>query len=1684
MADNPIDTRIQKQKMMAAQSHMLEPGLAQQLKAGEGDKKAPGRFSRIKESKVGQAVGRFGKGVWARTPGTDAKAKRLSKIQADSTAKAVETVLEDQRKKGGTQQPAEAEAEQEGQAPVSVVRGKQAIAASDMMTKFDHAFKEALRRGQKKSKAKKKEEDITSDMAIRIAVCRKEFREAVLAGTAATPMEDISDAYEENMWPVRVRLAAKLKSGRIDDLSKQELDIIYSTMLGMKYEETRVERNARRGTGAPTPQKLFWNDESWPESNGPTPPQAFFMFLETVAKRTHAGNEAVFISQVILGLKHYGRDDETPFTTEQKNVLTGDPIADPELMSDYILEKTAEPFEGTAREFKKLVYGVLTTPATELHPELETPGFGYAKLVVTPLVKNLAVAVQAEQKALRAHSRAEKALEQARSDQDGSEEKKAELTELETRAKEIAEEVPKIVTAREETEAALAGEVPEYQSVIREESVRKEHEAAKAILGQAQQELEAAEEAGTAAQQAYEDAKALTARKQAEFGQAHSQAQTAARDAKQAKALLEQATAEVASKTATQDGSEAKATELAEAKQLEAQLKPNYDNAVLTLKELVGVRAQKESELRDAGSNEQGALQAHQAAQAAAADKKTALTAAEGVEKTAREELTITKKAADEAKAKVREFIVEEAKAVNLAKEQEDAFKTALAIHGDTAVGLDTALQKYDSNVTNFKLKALLERVDLLLAERAPLDVFATPFGSAVQMADPTAGLAPEIANAARIMAAVDALKAQQAGRAAVAPPAAAQQIPPQLAKERQALQHKKDIFERKVAKFEQDIEAAQLPEQTKTPLREIAKVLKDHDMAAVPIVAKLTDRQGESKIPGYSPLDYQPIRKAASLAMKKREEEELRQMDEKHSHDEITHKQWVLVSTMVEAAEQMEGERFPTIKPMGRFKRWFMRNFASPGDGLVNLFKWLYKWTGLRGVFGDNWMAGPRMSSFFGVREGTSGLLSKDKRGIWRHKVDEHGVKMPLLNYRVGFWGALKLAGIVFSAFLAFVPVLRAYWLRAPWEMFCVAYSSPEKPWYEKFEPWRWRLNPPASDRTLHNAPTIEFMVRTVNPFDKDFWVGGNRKQVLGDAFPWNWDWSGPQDPTNEELRKYSYNDNYVIPERLANRVDPESEYFAGEDFFTSRYGVGHMLPGEKDDSNAKARLEWLRRHPDVLRFLDERDRLSRVVKWELLDEKAKIPDNDKDDKNNKPVCATVNNGKNVVCHPLWIQTEPLKDGWKLNERVADEFIEALRALDTQHTAITYDYLNSNLQLWKHDGYLIKKQEAALMDWAGLDTLDDARFLMAQPQAITLLAPLLSRGESQLYLETSYRDEFIAAWREEIKKAVPNVDAMFQSVSEDAMKAAFDATVAGVKAGPMTAMLVDCTEDYNRRLVMDDVEKIRMEMGIPSLAQATVDALVQHSELREFFLKFTVTDAAEELEGATFDEFVGDWLLPLVESDPQHAAEKLEEFDPFTTPQGSRVQWAERYEYMRKVPLPPATGEAAAPAEEGATPPLSDEAKTFYGNAAVNGGLNDTLRVMLDSLYEATGTDGEAMRRAYGSDRVKTEEAVRAELYRMLTSAGQNDGDATTKGDIEKCRMLGITVTGTGDAMKIEVNGRTANRGLRQYILTLVSRPPPASGDSGSPPASGTQPAAGTQQPAASTPAEASDQTVPATHQ
>jgi hypothetical protein len=300
--------------------------------------------------RAGKAIANVGKGVWARVPGTNARVRRLADIQAQSNKAANRELLE-----GMVQlnKPAEGQ-EQIGGA----LKGG---TTSDMLgqnfTDFAKVFRETLKRGRSMDA----ESDV-QDSLLRQVLCRKEVIDVVRDDTISpTPVEREQPGCFTSQ---RERLAGMLASRTIGNLTAEQLDILFVTMVGkraQKIGDNYVE---------------FWS--RWPtEQIGlPTPDQAFFTYLESVASKqanTAGGtSEGRYIGEVLKSMGEFRTLGDSKGGVRS--------IIDHSYVDDYLRGKAAAATDKTVGAFEKVLESVMSTPATAIHPETGVPGLGFAAI--------------------------------------------------------------------------------------------------------------------------------------------------------------------------------------------------------------------------------------------------------------------------------------------------------------------------------------------------------------------------------------------------------------------------------------------------------------------------------------------------------------------------------------------------------------------------------------------------------------------------------------------------------------------------------------------------------------------------------------------------------------------------------------------------------------------------------------------------------------------------------------------------------------------------------------------------------------------------------------------------------------------------------------------------------------------------------------------------------------------------------------------------------------------------------------------------------------------------------------------------------------------------------------------------------------------------------------------------------
>lgn len=231
------------------------------------------------------------------------------------------------------------------------------------MTEFNRFFLDAIRRGQSRTI-----QAGSADSIIREVVTNDTFIRAIANCTIRTPLEQMDSEYGKEMAGRRQRLAQQLinaksqKEFMIGELTAHELDIMYATMLGTGEDDAITK----------TPGAVeIWKNAPWP-SELPKPPEAFFLFLESVAVREKPGDKSAFIGNVLKKLSVA----RTFVDTQETTLRT---LVDGAHINEYLANTSAYPIDTAVESFHSLVAGVLATPTGELDAVLGVPGIGYER---------------------------------------------------------------------------------------------------------------------------------------------------------------------------------------------------------------------------------------------------------------------------------------------------------------------------------------------------------------------------------------------------------------------------------------------------------------------------------------------------------------------------------------------------------------------------------------------------------------------------------------------------------------------------------------------------------------------------------------------------------------------------------------------------------------------------------------------------------------------------------------------------------------------------------------------------------------------------------------------------------------------------------------------------------------------------------------------------------------------------------------------------------------------------------------------------------------------------------------------------------------------------------------------------------------------------------------------------------
>ncbi|MCI0504351.1 hypothetical protein L0Y65_06625, partial [Candidatus Micrarchaeota archaeon] len=197
------------------------------------------------------------------------------------------------------------------------------------LTDFNRVFLDAIRRGQSRTASAS-----SADSSIREVVCSETFIRAIANCAIRTPLEQMDTEYGKEQAGRRAKLAAVLTKARenkeymLGELTTHDVDIIYATMLGTAEEDAIMK--------TPGAAEL-WANTAWP-ADLPKPPDAFFMFLESVAIRERPDEKGRFIGNVLKALTIRKTFVDTSDTTLRT-------LVDGTMINEYLHTSSSYPID-------------------------------------------------------------------------------------------------------------------------------------------------------------------------------------------------------------------------------------------------------------------------------------------------------------------------------------------------------------------------------------------------------------------------------------------------------------------------------------------------------------------------------------------------------------------------------------------------------------------------------------------------------------------------------------------------------------------------------------------------------------------------------------------------------------------------------------------------------------------------------------------------------------------------------------------------------------------------------------------------------------------------------------------------------------------------------------------------------------------------------------------------------------------------------------------------------------------------------------------------------------------------------------------------------------------------------------------------------------------------------------------
>jgi len=234
-------------------------------------------------------------------------------------------------------------------------------------------------------------------------------------------------------------------------------------------------------------------------------------------------------------------------------------------------------------------------------------------------------------------------------------------------------------------------------------------------------------------------------------------------------------------------------------------------------------------------------------------------------------------------------------------------------------------------------------------------------------------------------------------------------------------------------------------------------------------------------------------------------------------------------------------------------------------------------------------------------------------------------------------------------------------------------------------------------------------------------------------------------------EKRETNIGENYLITTLIRGNKNKERNELILYSFYAdiNRENIRKKL------KELHGQIEWLQKHPDVIKFFIERRFLMKIGKIEEkvnLKEYNKLKDEIKisgwrikPEKKKKEIIGYALERDGFV-------GKKIEDNLKLNKVKTKEFVGLLMWREKQkNIKVDKDYLEKNWREWMKRNYLISKETEAYMS-IGIKKEKNIDFLLANPEVAEWLNPKITRGTDPFYIKEGQVEKILEKIQNEIK--------------------------------------------------------------------------------------------------------------------------------------------------------------------------------------------------------------------------------------------------------------------------------------------------------------------------------------------